>query len=331
MFNFKPMVMLKKFIFLSLFILIGTGCNEVQKENTSSAIKIGFLDAFEDETLREAKRGFFDALKNGGFSEDSGTLKVEYRNAQNDFVVLTQSCDYLISNDIKLLATNATLSTITAANKTKKIPIFMMVSPSPKIAGLTDKEGKPQKNLSGVYEELSYIDTSVALIKKVLPGSKKIGILYNQSEPQSVSAFQRLEILCKSLDLTPLGISVNNSSETQTAVQSIVQNGIDAFFAMPDNTVFASFEIIEKICSRKKIPIFTSEAGLVMRGALCAYGADIYSWGYQSGEMAVSYLKGNSASVSPPELVAKRKKLWNKLSAEKLGLNVPDSGFTLVQ
>lgn len=325
------MSILRSFFVLSLLFVLVSGCSESRKEKSASLPVIGFLDAFEDETLEEAKKGFFDALKKEGFSEDSGTLKVEYRNAQNDFVVLTQSCDYLISQEVDLLATNPTLSTITAANKTKKIPIFMMVSPSPAIAGLLDPQGNPQKNLSGVYEELSYIDTSISLIKKVLPNCKKIGILYNQSEPQSVNAFQRLEKLSKDFGWETLGVSVNNSAETQTAVESMIQKGIDAFFAMPDNTVFASFEIIEKTCRKNKLPVFTSEAGLVKRGALCAYGADLYSWGYQSGMMAAKYLQKKNSDIPSPEMVNKRIKLWNEEAAKNLGLMPPDSGFTLLR
>jgi putative ABC transport system substrate-binding protein len=55
--------------------------------------------------------------------------------------------------------------------------------------------------------------------------------------------------------------------------------------------VFASFESIEKLCKQAKVPIFTSEAGLVSRGALLGYGADIYQWGYQAGEQAAVFLQ----------------------------------------
>src|SRR5205814_1902767 len=112
---------------------------------------IGFLDYLQDETLAKANKGFFDALKINGFSEEDSTLKVIYRNAQGDQPTLIQSCDYFISEHVDLIATNPTLSTITAVQKTKTIPVCMMVSPRPDIAHLTDKAGKPPANLIGVY------------------------------------------------------------------------------------------------------------------------------------------------------------------------------------
>ena len=99
---------------------------------------------------------------------------------------------------------------------------------------------------------------------------------------------------------------------------------------MPDNSIFASFEVIAAACKVKKIPVFTSEAGLVKRGALCAYGADMYAWGYQAGEQAAKYLKSDKKNLPKPELVQKRMRVINKMVAiefNKLGL---DSSFTVL-
>ena len=118
-----------------------------------------------------------------------------------------------------------------------------------------------------------------------------------------------------------MGVSVTNSSETQLAVQSLISKGIDCFFALPDNTIFASFEIIVSLCNENKIPIFTSEVGLVKRGALCAYGADLYQWGFQAGLQTALYLKTGRAQIPQPELVRLRNRTINKEVAKKFNLN----------
>src|SRR5689334_2814102 len=94
-----------------LAIFAFEGCQTASQKKIPA---IGFMDAFKDETLEQANNGFFDALKQNGFSEDSGTLKVIYRNAQNDIPTLTQIADYFISQKVDLIATNPSLSTITA-------------------------------------------------------------------------------------------------------------------------------------------------------------------------------------------------------------------------
>ncbi|HXB12990.1 MAG TPA: ABC transporter substrate-binding protein, partial [Bacteroidia bacterium] len=239
---------------------------------------IGFADAFEDNTIAQAKQGFLDALKKNGFSEDSNTLKVIYRNAQGDIPKLTLSIKYFISEKVTLIATNPSLSTITAIQNTKDIPVFMMVSPTPQLMNVTDKQGNSPTNLFGVAEDLAYIDTSFSLIPKLInrieskTSKLRVGMIYNQSEPQSTEALKRIQELAIQLNIDLVSLPVNSSADVQLVTQALLAKHIDAFFANPDNTVFSSFETIIKACTDAKVPVFTSEAGLVARGAVAAYG-----------------------------------------------------------
>jgi putative ABC transport system substrate-binding protein len=285
----------------SLFISSCGGNDSVDRR-----YRVAFLDAFEDATLAEAKKGFFVALKDSGFTPETN-LDVLYRNAQGDIPALTQSVDYFIAQQVDLIACNATLSTISAAKKTNKIPICMMVSPSPEIAGLIDKSGKPQSNLFGVYETLEYIDTAFTLIHELRPGAKKVGTIINQSEPQSVDALKRIQSVASQLSLELVVLPASNSADTRIITEQLVAQGIDVFFALPDNTIFASFETIASVCKGKGIPILTSEAGLIARGADMAFGADIYQWGYDAGCQAVCFLK--TGKMPPLVKVKTRKKI----------------------
>jgi putative ABC transport system substrate-binding protein len=78
------------------------------------------------------------------------------------------------------------------------------------------------------------------------------------------------------------------------------------------------------------VPIFTSEAGLVQRGAVAAFGADIYQWGYQAGEQAAQYLKTKKTDGLKPEMVKIRKRLYNAEVAKKYNITVP-AGFEAVK
>lgn len=319
-------------ILILIYVVALTLSCQPQKTDHKDSGKpvIAFLDAFVDETIAQAKTGFYKALADQGYQESDSSITILYRNAQGDIPTLTQACDYFISEKVDLIATNATLSTITAVQKTNTIPVCMMVSPSPKNANLLDAQGNAPKNLFGVYETLAYIDTSVTLINYFFPNAKHLGVIYNQAEPQSVSALEHIQATCKLLNLKVSVVSVSNSSETQLAIQSLISRGIDCFFAMPDNSIFASFEVIAAACKVKKIPVFTSEAGLVKRGALCAYGADMYAWGYQAGEQAVQYLKSDRKTIPAPMLVNKRIRVFNKKVAEDFKIEASLAKFIML-
>jgi putative ABC transport system substrate-binding protein len=287
------------FFLFSIFVSCGGNKNNVQIP------KVGYLDLLEDETLAQSRKGFWDALEQNGFSEKAGTIERIYRNAQGDQIALVQACDFMVSQNVDVIATNPTLTTITAVQKTKSIPVCMMVSPRPDLAGLAAKDGTWPSNLFGVYETLAYIDSSLNLIKGFYPNARKIGLIYNQSEPQSVDAYNEVKLFCLKNNFALEALPVNNSSEAQLVTSSLLSKGIDVFFALPDNVIFASFETVKKLCDDKHIPIFTSESGLVKRGAVASYGADFYAWGFQAGQQAAAYLK-DKTKLPKPEIVQKR-------------------------
>lgn len=295
-------------------------------ESNSDAPTIGFVDAFEDNTIGLAREGFLDALKEKGFSEEDKTLNLIYRNAQNDIPTLIQIVKYMIQQKVELIATNPTLSTITAVQNTDDIPVFMMTSPTPALMQLEDGQGNAPTNLYGVAEDLNYIDTSFALIPAMIaPKGKKlrVGLLYNQSEPQSVDAFERMQQLAERYNTELVARPVNNTAEVQIVTATLLNEGIDAFFANPDNIIFSSFEIILKRCNEGQVPVFTSEAGLVARGALAAFGADLYQWGYQAGLQAAGFLTSKTTEGMAWEMVNVRRRVFNPSTAAQFGLMMP--------
>ncbi|MEO6523454.1 MAG: ABC transporter substrate-binding protein [Mucilaginibacter sp.] len=307
----------------AIIALILTACSSTNKSGITT---VGFVDAFEDATIAKARTGFVDALKKNGFSEDKKNVKIIYQNAQGSIPTLTQIVNGFVSQKVDLLATCTTLSTITALQKTKTIPVFQMVAPTAGLMKVEDASGKGPANRFGAEEDLAYIDTSFSIIPKLVkPKSGKlvIGMIYNQSEPQSVDAMRRIKTLADKLNVTLVTLPVNTSAEAQLVTQSLLGKNIDAFFANPDNTVFASFETIVKSCDQKHVPIFTSEAGLVERGAVAAFGADIYQWGYQAGEQAAQYLKTHNTNGLRTEMVKIRKRVYNPAVAKKYNITIP--------
>jgi len=289
---------------------------------------VGFVEAFEDATIAQAYQGFMDALRDSGYSEQDGTIEVLHRNAQGDAATLNQIISYFNSQQVNLIGTSTTLATVATVQRSKGIPIFQTVTAMPDILGLLDANGKPPVNLFGTGENLNYIDTSFALITEMVKprgDQLTVGMIYNQSEPQSVEAYEHIAALADSMNTLLVALPLNSSAEAQLVVRSLLTKHIDAFFANPDNTVFAAFETILKNCNDKEVPVFTSESGLVARGAVAAFGADIYQWGHQSGAQAAHYLKSGSTDGLQVEMLNVRKRVYNPDAAERFGFSFPET------
>ena len=308
------------FLLLTIYLFSCTAKNNLPT--------VAFIDAFEDITIGKAKQGFFDALKKNGFSEEQKTINVIYRNAQGSDITLNQIIQYCKAQKPTLVATCPTTPTIAALQNIKDVPVFMMVAPRPDLMKLNNKDGSIPANLFGVGDDFSYIDTSFRMIPQMLAKKEKlkVGMIYNQSEPQSVDALGHIKALATVLNVEVIALPVNTSADAQLVTQSLLSQHIDAFFANPDNVVFASFETIIKSCNNAKVPVFTSESGLVARGAVAAYGADIYQWGYQAGEQASKLLKTKSSNGLHWEMVKLRKKVYSAKASQQFGITVGD-GF----
>lgn len=322
-------------VFGILFLLISCQQKTEKKSfgNENGIPVIGFVDAFEDETIGQARTGFVKALEDAGYSEKDKTVEIIFRNAQGDIPTLSQIVNYFISEKVDLIASNSTLASITAIQKAKEIPVFMMVSAEPDNMMVLDKNGNAPKNLYGISETLDYIDTSLSLIPKLIQGKNKliqVGMIFNQAEPQSVKAIETARKMTSKLGMNIVEMPINSSADAQLVTKALLAKDIDVFFANPDNVVFAAFETILKNCNYKNIPIFTSEAGLVRRGAVAAYGADMYLWGYQAGEQVVKFLKQKNTDGLKIESVKTRKYIYNEDVSKKYNFQF-NSPFEPVQ
>jgi putative ABC transport system substrate-binding protein len=150
-----------------------------------------------------------------------------------------------------------------------------------------------------------------------------VGVLYNHSEPQSVSAMERLRGVAEALGVELVARAVSMTADVNLTTRALLDEGLDAFFANPDNTVFGAFETLLKSCNEAGIPIFTSEAGLVARGAVAAYGADLYAWGYQTGLQASQFLRSGSVAGLQWELVQAHRRVYNPEAAARFDLTIP--------
>jgi putative ABC transport system substrate-binding protein len=306
---------------LSVFciVIVAFSCN--QKNNLPT---IGFVDAFEDNSLLQAKKGFLDALSKNGYSEEKKTINFLYKNAQGSTPAITQIVQYFKSKNVDCIATCPTISTTAALQQTSTIPVFMMVSPTPDLMNYSGKNKIP-KNLFGIAENQDYIDTSLLLIKKLITTKSftKVGVIFNQSEPQSAAAITRLRSTAKLNNIELAILPVTTSAEALLVTQSLLSQNIDVFFAMPDNIVFSSFETIVNACDKRNVPVFTSESGLVERGAVAAYGTDLYNWGFECGEQVSIFLKEKSTVNLKWALVKNRKKMYNPKAASRFNIQMP--------
>lgn len=297
--------------------------NESKNANESGSAdktyKIGITQIVEHPSLNAATEGFKKAI------EESG-LKVEYdpQIAQGDNSLNTTIANNLVSANVDLIFANSTPSAQAAATATSDIPIVFTSVTDAVGAQLIDSMEKPGKNVTGTIDlHPDTISKTVAFLKEL--GAKKVGMVYNAGEQNSVAQVKEVKKVMGEQGLTVVEASAATSAEVKQAAESLIGKA-DAFYIITDNTVVSALESVIDVANANKLPLVVGELDSVARGGLAAYGFEYYDIGYEAGQMAVKILKGEAKPADiPAQYPQKLKLLINKKVADDLGIEIKDS------
>lgn len=312
-------------LLLSASILGGCAKTQVVASNSpdkkGKAVKIGISQIAEHPALDAAREGFIEALKSKGF-EDGKNIKIDYQNAQGEIATAQTIAQNFASQKEDLILAIATPSAQAAFNATKDIPILITAVTDPVKAGLTKSLDKPDANVTGTSDDVS-AQKQLELLKKLVPNSKTIGILYNSSESNSEIQLENIKKALPEFGLELEAVGVTNVNEIPQALNSILDK-VDTIYVPTDNLVASAMPLITSTCYKKNIPVIGSEEGQVANGALATNGIDYKQLGFQTGLMAAEVLNGKAVSELPITTLSELSIVVNTDAANKLNIQIPE-------
>ncbi len=299
------------------------GCTDGGKGSTeagSEKLNIGIIQYMEHSALDAAREGFVKALKDNGYTEEK--VIFDLQNAQGDQSNLSTISDRFVSNKVDLVLAIATPAAQSIAGKTTEIPILATAVTDFEAAKLVASNTAPGGNVSGTTD-MNPIKEQMDLLVKLVPGVKKVGVMYTSSEDNSILQAKLAKEAIEKLGLTYVEATVTNSNDVQQVTQSIVTK-CDAIYIPTDNTFASAMPVVSGITSKAKIPVICGESGMVTTGGLATLGINYSDLGYQTGLMAVKILKGEA---KPADMAVEASKNFdfaiNGTVADEIGLKIP--------
>lgn len=309
-----------------LLTACGAGSKETSgeaKEKNEKVVKIGISQIVEHPSLDAAREGFIAALKDAGYVEGKN-LKLDYQNAQGDMNNNMSIAKNLVADKDDLILAIATPSAQAVVNATKDIPILFTAITDPVGAQLVQSLDKPGGNVTGTSDtHPEAIKNTIEAIKKFIPNAKKVGIIYNNGEPNSVVNVKNAKSALEAAGLETVETTITASSEVKQAAESMVGRA-DVLYIPKDNTVVAALESVIKVANDKNIPTFVGEGDSVKRGTFASYGFDYHDLGYTTGKMAVEILKGKKPSEIPVGFPENLQLYINKKAAQEEGITLTE-------
>lgn len=301
-----------------------TGSTNTQTQSTTSdtMLKIGIVQFVQHDALDKATKGFKDGLKEAGY-EEGKNITFDEQNAQGDLSNCETIASKLINDKVNLIFANATPAAQAVAAKTTDIPILITSVTDPKSAGLVESNEMPNTNVTGT-SDLTPIKDQVAMIKDILPNAKKVGLLYNNSEDNSLFQAEIAKEAFKEYGLEYTEFTVSDTTQVQSVTESMIGK-VDVVYTATDNLIAENITTATQVLNENKVPLIVGEASQVEKGALITKGIDYYTLGKKTAEQAVKVLQGADPKTLPIAYVPAETITVNQTTAELLGITLPES------
>lgn len=326
--------MMKKLFTLAIAVLMAvmTGCaasssvapsSEAAPSgsvNEAKPVVIGIVQPMEHPSLNQIRETILEEFDALGLT---GSIRVEYRNANGDASMLPTIMSELIGGGVNILVPIGTGPAQAAAAATDTLPIIFSAVSSPVEAGLVTAFDETTGNITGVSNAIA-IEDIFALAKTLTPDVKTFGFVYTTSEVNSMVGVQRARAYCDANGIPYKEAAITGVSELQSAAQSLVGQ-VDAFFTPNDNTIASAISIYMQVAEDAGIPVYVGADSMVADGGLATVGIDYTVLGRQSAQMVARILNGESIADNPVEQVKEYAKMINMVTANNLGVTIPDA------
>ncbi len=283
---------------------------------------VAITQIVEHPALDACRKGVKDELADAGFVVGKN-LKWSFESAQGAPATAAQIAKKFAGENPDVVVGIATPSAQALASSARNIQQVFSAVTDPVGAKLVKSMDKSNGgNITGV-SDLSPIDSHMALVKKIVPTAKKIGVIFNPGESNSVTLVGLVKKFAPNYGMEVIEAGSPKSSDVLAAARSLIEK-VDVIYVPTDNTVTSAFEAVIKVATESKIPVISADTDSVKRGAIAAEGFNYYDLGRQTGKMVAAILNGKKAGDIQPQGVSKTELYVNPESAKLMGVTLSD-------
>ena len=309
---------MKKFLVSMMAVITAVLLVACSNASNKDLVHVGVLQYVEHPSLSATRKGFIEELKEEGYV-DGKNIKIDYQNAQGDQSNLQTISQSLIEDNDLMLAI-ATPAAQSLSSLTKDKPILFTAVTDPVSAKLVKSMDNVGGNVTGT-SDMSPINKQVELLKKVLPNTKKVGIMYTTSERNSEVQVEEAKKYFKEAGIETVIKGISSTNDIQDTAKSLMSQ-TEVIFIPTDNTIVSAINTLVDLSQETKVPVVGSDAGSVEKGVLFTYGTNYEALGRQTGRLAGRVLRGEKVKDVDAEYPKTLNVVVNHDMAKELGIDV---------
>lgn len=320
---------------LGLGLIVGTAVvllysdldsRRVEVHSKTRALRVAVVQQISIPALDDGFTGVLAGLRERGYS-DGARMTISRYNAQGDISTGNAIAKEVTSSNFDLILSLSTVSlqTIANANRYATPPrrhVFALVS-DPYAVGVgisRDNHLDHPPYMTGLGS-MAPVQEAFEIARQMLPGLKRVGLVWDPSEANSVVTTTLARQVCASMGITLVEANAENSTAIGDATASLLSRGVQAIWISPDLIASHGLDLIVSKAKIARIPVFTSIPKAGGSGALFELGADYDAIGRLAGNLAADVLDGRDPKAIPVENVIPVTLQINKLALKGLREN----------
>lgn len=298
-------------------LLCGCSSQSASKETK----KIGVIQLVDHTSLNTIKDAFDAELKELGYTDDN--LVVDFQNGQGDMNTLASIANQFEGEDLDAVMAITTPAAQAVAKLAKNTPVIFAAVEDPVGAELTSSLEAPDKNITGTSDVVD-VNGILSMALKVTPNIKKLGLLYNKGEANSVTNVAKAKAFAAEHGLEIVESTITSVNEAQTAAD-VLCTKVDAIFSPTDNTVASAMATVGARCAKAGTPMYVGADSMVQDGGFLSVGINYEELGKETARMVDQVLKGKNVSDMPVKIFNEDLNIYvNQKVLKQLNITLPE-------
>jgi len=267
---------------------------------------------------------FQQKLRDLGYVEGKNVL-IEHRYAEGRLDRLPTFVHEFVQQKVDVIVGVNNVVIRAAKEATKTIPIVMISSVDPVVAGYVESFAHPGGNITGLAWLLRDISAKrVELLKELLPKLSRVGILWDADGPGPAIAVKEYKAATRAfkIELQSLGVRGPNP-DFAGAFQTAKTARLDALIVVANPLMAQHAKEVFELAAKYRLPSMTEEGRFVPAGGLMSYGPSLADLYRRAADYVGDVLKGAKPGDLPVKVASKFEIFINLKTAQQLGLVIP--------
>jgi putative ABC transport system substrate-binding protein len=207
---------------------------------------------------------------------------------------------------------------------TKTTPTVFVTAGDPVSGGLVSSFARPGKNTTALTTLNTDLDGKrLALLKEAIPRVKRVGILFNPTDPAAAAIWRVMESTARFLNVQIQRLEIRDPDDFDFAIGAARRPAAEALIVLGFPPFYYYRLRIAELAAKRRLPIVSAWKQLTEAGGLMSYGPDISELLGRAASYVEKILKGADPADLPVERTVQTEFIINLKAAKRIGLTIP--------